>query len=435
MKRLFLNLLIGLFVISSFAQEKVTFPELFRDGSWKKYVGKEVVFDQTLYVCGHNRYEDNMYLSSCRVVEPDELYVAGTPEYEKQRKDSIYMLMRDFHLSGQSSFVRLGTRINGLKAKIKDSLNVVVYANNDVVSYQLASRPERHAAIGNYTLKVCGFNIENYSPNWQNSLGPHSQEQFEQQQTKIVKALSNIDADIFALCELQEDPQTGVALAEAINKVMGATIYTYLYDGNYSSTKYTKIGFLYKSSKVSPYGGLGTFATGVYAKRQYTQGFQEVATGEKFVLSLNHFQSKASKAPDKGNSIRLRNAQQLVDYLNQNLNAQYNDPDVLILGDLNAYAMEEPIRYLYNNGFINEYNKWEPGGYSYSYKSRVGHLDHALASKSMDTQITGVTVFHINTDENTIAGYQNGIDNTMYRCSDHDPVVVGLKLGKAGSAI
>ena len=50
-------------------------------------------------------------------------------------------------------------------------------------------------------------------------------------------------------------------------------------------------------------------------------------------------------------------------------------------------------------------------------------------------QVMGVTVWHINADEPTVLDYNTEFKTqdlyapTPYRSSDHDPVVVGLRLG------
>lgn len=107
------------------------------------------------------------------------------------------------------------------------------------------------------------------------------------------------------------------------------------------------------------------------------------------------------------------------------------DPDVLIMGDMNAHSKEDPIRKFETAGYTNLLKLYHGDTiYSYSYKGEVGLLDHAIANSSMKNQVTGVTVFHINTDEDRKFEYQNAstFQDNMYRSSDHDPVIVGLKL-------
>ena len=59
-----------------------------------------------------------------------------------------------------------------------------------------------------------------------------------------------------------------------------------------------------------------------------------------------------------------------------------------------------------------------------------GTLDHALATKSMSKQVTGVDVWHINADEPRFLDWfdTNNLAPGPFRSSDHDPVLIGLKL-------
>ena len=50
-------------------------------------------------------------------------------------------------------------------------------------------------------------------------------------------------------------------------------------------------------------------------------------------------------------------------------------------------------------------------------------------------QVTGMTAYHINSDESDDYTYDKQDDGTMFRYSDHDPVLVGLNLSKAGMSV
>ncbi|MEA3309947.1 MAG: hypothetical protein U9Q70_10605, partial [Chloroflexota bacterium] len=115
------------------------------------------------------------------------------------------------------------------------------------------------------------------------------------------------------------------------------------------------------------------------------------------------------------------------------------DADYLIIGDLNSYAMEDPITTLKDGGYTDLLNSYVGAeAYSYVYKGQAGYLDHALASPTLLSQITDSTVWHINADEprvldynteNKSAGQIISLYNAdPYRASDHDPVVIGLEL-------
>jgi uncharacterized protein len=116
-----------------------------------------------------------------------------------------------------------------------------------------------------------------------------------------------------------------------------------------------------------------------------------------------------------------------------------NDYDVLILGDLNSYAKEDPITAILNAGYTNLLESLlGPQAYSYVFDGQWGYLDYALASPSLVSQIAGVTEWHINSDEPSVLDYNTNFKSTgqieylyspdQYRSSDHDPVIVGLNL-------
>jgi hypothetical protein len=116
-----------------------------------------------------------------------------------------------------------------------------------------------------------------------------------------------------------------------------------------------------------------------------------------------------------------------------------NDPDFLIIGDLNAYAKEDPIRALEAAGYTNLIRRdLGDSAYSYVFQGQSGYLDHALASASLRPQVTGATEWHINADEPVALDYKvylksPGQLTTLYspdpyRSSDHDPLLVGLNL-------
>ena len=111
----------------------------------------------------------------------------------------------------------------------------------------------------------------------------------------------------------------------------------------------------------------------------------------------------------------------------------------MIIGDLNAYTFETPITTLESKGYTNLVRKY--GGltaYSYVFQGESGYLDHALATSSLEAQVTGATEWHINPDEPTVLDYNVNFksanhvttlyDDGPYRASDHDPVIVGLQL-------
>jgi predicted extracellular nuclease len=174
-------------------------------------------------------------------------------------------------------------------------------------------------------------------------------------------------------------------------------------------------------------------------ERKKTQAFIEKATGEKFLFSVNHFKAKSGNGSglnaDMGdgqggfNYDRTKEANSLLSNYEKD-KTFYGDNDILIMGDLNAYAMEDPITILKEGGMIDLHRAFHAdSSYSYVYKDkRAGYLDHALCNNTLYPQVTGMVAYHINSDEKDSYAYDNSNDLTMFRCSDHDPVIVGLRL-------
>ncbi|MFQ5577316.1 MAG: isopeptide-forming domain-containing fimbrial protein, partial [Anaerolineae bacterium] len=179
------------------------------------------------------------------------------------------------------------------------------------------------------------------------------------------------------------------------------------------------------------------------------QTFRENATGELFTAVVNHLKSKGSACDDVGdpdtgdgqgncNLTRTAAAAALANWLASDPTAS-GDPDFLIIGDLNSYAMEDPITTLKARGYTNLLAQFVgPNAYTYIFAGQSGILDYALANAGLLSQVTGAAVWHINTDEPRVLDYNEEYKPTRqlttmydpgpYRASDHDPVMVGLDL-------
>ncbi|MEL7088090.1 MAG: hypothetical protein AAGL98_06555, partial [Planctomycetota bacterium] len=169
--------------------------------------------------------------------------------------------------------------------------------------------------------------------------------------------------------------------------------------------------------------------------------------------SVNHFKSKGASGltagdptdldSDQGdgqgfwNDTRTKAAIELEAWLASDPTGS-GDEDVLILGDLNAYGMEDPITFLEAQGYTDLAELFVgPDAYSFVFDGLTGTLDYALANAGLLPQITGATEWHVNADEpdaidyNLEFGRDPGIfdGSVPFRNSDHDPVIIGLDLG------
>lgn len=335
-------------------------------------------------------------------------------------------------------------------------------------------RPAMPADVGG-DVKVASFNVLNYfngdgaGGGFPTARGADNAAELVRQTQKITSAILAIDADVVGLVELENDYDqilTEVSsieqLVDELNDSAGAGTYDFINPGGNVGTDEIAVGIIYKPGTVSPVGTSAVLDTNDFIdpnnigspknRAALAQTFQYDATGDTFTVVVNHFKSKGSSCGAGDDDTRQGNcngtrtgaAQELAAWLDTDPTSS-NDPDVLILGDLNAYAKEDPIVALQDEGYTDLIAQFlGEKAYSFVFSGQFGYLDYAMASTSMVTQVVGVTEWHINADESDLFDYNDaaGSFKTAYqetlfevnafRSSDHDPVIVGLNFG--GSA-
>jgi uncharacterized protein len=288
--------------------------------------------------------------------------------------------------------------------------------------------------------------------------GANTEFELERQRTKLLAALVKLDADVVGLIELEnsEGVEPLEDIVNGLNDLLGEGTYDYL-DTGIIGTDVIKVGYIYKPGTVSLVGDFALLDSSVdprfddqRSRPALAQTFVENATGEVFTAVVNHFKSKGScpsSGPDADqgdgqacwNATRTAASEAMVDWL-----ATYPtgivDDDIIVMGDLNSYAKEDPIATFLDAGYVNLIEHF--GGqdaYSFVFDGQWGYLDHALASPSLFGQVTGAAEYHINADEPSVLDYNTDFKSANhveilyapneFRTSDHDPVLIGLSLG------
>jgi len=319
------------------------------------------------------------------------------------------------------------------------------------------TRPDQPEDVGG-DVQVAAFNVLNYFLTiGGEGRGATSQAAFERQAGKIVPAINALGAEVVTLLEIEDTDSTGyspgnpdAALADLVRRLNA--------DAGYDRWSYVSLpdellavdrdvirnGFIYANDEVQPVGdsvGLVDEEVWYNAREPIAQTFAK--DGDRFTVVANHFKSKSPGRPtddnvDDGdgqgawNGDRVRQAESLAAFSTE-LQASTGDPDVLLLGDLNAYSQEDPIEVLRRAGYTDLGETLDPGRYSYVFDAASGSLDHALASGALLPKVTDLTHWNINSVESF--AYQYDGDPTLYaadpyRSSDHDPVVLGIDLAE-----
>lgn len=325
-------------------------------------------------------------------------------------------------------------------------------------------RPLTPPSVGG-DVRVASLNVLNYFTTL-GSRGAATAQEFARQESKIVAALAGLDADVVGLIEIENDTTTLRTLVAALNDVMGAGTYQAI-DTGVIGTDEIKVALIYRPATVRPVGISAVLDGSVDPRFIDTKNrpalahsFARTADGATVTVVVNHFKSKGSDCndlgdPDTGDGqgncalTRTQAAAALADWLATDPTG-VDDPDVLVIGDLNSYDHEDPIDTLLAGNDDTAATTDDltdlaralrsEFAYSYVFDGQLGYLDYAVASASLTPQVSGMAYWHINADEPDLLDYtmtfkaaaQDALyEPNAFRSSDHDPALVGLTLDRA----
>lgn len=319
-------------------------------------------------------------------------------------------------------------------------------------------RPLTPSLSDDGNLRVASFNVLNYfngdgqGGGFPTPRGADNANELARQQAKIVSAIQGLHADVVGLMELENDGYGQYSAIATLTRALGGD-WTYINPGlSQLGGDAIAVGMIYRADKVTPVGPAVTVSTGAFAdlnRQPLAQTFRLNDGGEKLTVIVNHLKSKgcgdaagadAAQGDGQGcwNPTRTAAASQLVQWLSTNPTGT-GVKDQLIVGDLNSYNHEDPLKTLSVSGFTDLSSALHgDAAYSYVYYGQMGSLDHALANPSLRREVVDVTEWHINADEPKALDYNmeyksaaqqvSLYDPDPYRASDHDPVLVELKL-------
>lgn len=323
---------------------------------------------------------------------------------------------------------------------------------------------------------------------------------FQQQRTKIVNAITEMDADLLGLMEMENngfDDHSAISdLVKSLNAQQKDVSQHYAFvslpkallgQERFFGGDAIMVAMIYRPAKLTPSGDASAiqlpeqrYITGGVAKTagqrdSLVQSFTVAGGNEPLTLVVNHLKSKGSGCYENGDGktepadlqgkcteFRVSAAKVLGEAVNK-LPGQ-----VLLVGDFNSYAKEDPLRVLTDyapassdrkirsasHTFLGEQAYEQVGqevgksyglvdlnvkfnqakAISYSYEAELGTLDYALANPALAKRVIAVADWHINSFESNLFEYGRGFTGDMiksdnpFSASDHDPIIVDLKL-------
>ncbi|MEM7363896.1 MAG: ExeM/NucH family extracellular endonuclease [Pseudomonadota bacterium] len=314
-----------------------------------------------------------------RLYQPTQVMTPGPDAVDQQSANSAQQLLLDDGSNSQNpdvilhgrgglplsadNILRGGDYVDDLTGIMHYSFGAYRVQPSEPVDFQVGNeRPVSPPLVGG-SLRVASFNVLNYfvTIDDSRSRGANTPEELARQRDKLVRAIVELDADILGLVEIENDlggaDVATVDLVSALNAVVG-DVWSYVPTGAIG-TDAIKVAFIYKHDMALPEGSFAVLDSSVDPdfvdtknRPALAQSFVEIGTGEVFTAVVNHFKSKGSSCSDIGdptdpngqancNGTRTLAAIALADWLATDPTAS-GDADVVILGDLNAYA--EPSR-------------------------------------------------------------------------------------------
>jgi predicted extracellular nuclease len=303
--------------------------------------------------------------------------------------------------------------------------------------------------IGAAETRIAVLNLHNYfngdgeGGGFSAPRGPQSAAEFAAKRARLAALIGHVDPHLVAVTELENDGFGARSAARDfirdLEQGSGRTWSVVSPGGQPVGSDRITVGIFYSSDSLRPSGAPELLMDPPFnetSRVPMAQWFEHTPTGAAFLVVVNHFKSKGS-CPDGGgpdadrgdgqgcwNRARVEAAQRLTAWVDRLLEESAN-PRALILGDLNAYRMEDPIRAIVDAGYQDlttpssgEFN------YSFMFHGAAGTLDYAFASPELAPHVHRARLLNVN------AAYPPGVPTAFpwQGSSDHDPVIVDLRL-------
>lgn len=314
-------------------------------------------------------------------------------------------------------------------------------------------------------IRVASYNVLNFFTGadqeqaFPTRRGAQTLEEMHRQKAKLTAAILAMDADIVGLIELENNGYgEGSAIATLIAALNQHTSrpYKIVRTNETPGGDAIKVGLIYRPDAVTEIGQAATQTDAPFTRLHrppVAQTFRDLISGKDITVSVNHFKSKGgcprsdhplyNEMGDQGdgqacwNAARMEATQALHEWLQQQPTG-VETPYHILMGDLNAYRMEDPVRWLEQQGWQYLSAHAEQPSYSFVFRGKSGSLDHALASPALAALPIESIHWPINADEPVLLDYSFGFKSkhmraqlyapSKYRSSDHDPIILTFRL-------
>lgn len=444
-----------------------------RAADWERFEGMWLRIRAPLTVSGNEsllRFGELVASFDGRLVQPTERAAPGNAARAAREDNLRRRLVLDDNRNGEwpknlwfldapltvDKPLRVGSTLHGVEGILQQHPRGWRLQLTDAIErIEQAPRPPMPELPDG--IRVASFNVLNYfngngrGGGFPTERGAASREELTRQRDKTVAAILALGPDIAALLELENDGYDArSSLAELVNALNARDPkagYRMVDTGEGPGTDAIRVALIYRPDRVVLHGNAATLVAGAFEdhnRAPLAQSFAPREGGTAFTVVVNHFKSKggcqdadaanADQLDDQGcwNPVRVTAVNELHAWLRTDPTRSGTDRAV-ILGDLNAYGQEDPIRRLRELDWKDAFEGVRTTlPYSFVYDGYAGRLDHAFTSASLAPAVKAAAEWHINADESDAFDYRRQRRDAAwyrpdaYRASDHDPLLLVL---------
>ena len=421
--------------------------------------GMHVLLEQPLTVTAVRNISDGeIRVSALGLLRaPTEVALPGEAAAEHQRKNSNWSLkVHSSELRKLEPYTQIqaGALVHMLPGVMgHDGYELVLLANEAIHHVPLPVPKVEEPAQG--VIRVASFNLYEYfngdgqGGGFPGERGAETLQQFERQAASIAAAIKVIKPDVLGVMELENDgfgPDSAIEhLRQLATQTLRAEFVVATPETERVGPDVINVGLIYRSDRLDASGPavlLEGNSFGDLNRVPLAQTLIDKASGEKFVMVVNHLKSKgycpdSADNGDQGdgqacwNASRTEGARATVEWA-MNLAREAGTDKVLLVGDFNAYRLEDPVRAIEESQLtelVAHHNQGIPQ-YSYIYRGAAGTLDYAFASEALTSASTGAYIWNIN----AAYPWADRPSEPFLRSSDHDPVIVDLLFNQSDTS-
>jgi len=282
------------------------------------------------------------------------------------------------------------------------------------------------------------FNGDGSGGGFPTDRGAKTHEEYLARAARTRAAMARIQPDLLAVQELENDGFGALGAAQSLRALLnetGQADWAFVEpESERIGSDVITVGLFYRQQVLQAVESAHVLRSPEFkglSRQPLAQLFRDRQSGVEFLAVANHLKSKGG-CPDDGPNADQNNGQGCwsparvaavdaqLEWL-ENLSGKLGTENILVLGDMNAYRMEDPVMRFKAASYVDLVEQLSGlPQHSFLYWGQTGTLDYIFASPEMAGYAQAAQIWHINSNHARKMEHPQ----PWLRASDHDPVIV-----------